>query len=45
MYTELKDGRYAKTYNKNGRVISEYISIEEYASALLPYIIHKNNLV
>lgn len=39
MYTELKDGRYAKTYNKNDKIMSEYISEEEYASALLHHII------
>ena len=34
MYTHLMDGRYAKTYHKDGQIKSEYITFEEYASAL-----------
>ncbi len=41
MYTELKSGKYSKTYNKNEKVISDYISKDEYAAALMNYILHK----
>jgi hypothetical protein len=43
MYTELKDGRYAKTYHKDKTVISEYITLEEYASALAHVTLRSNN--
>ena len=43
MYTELTEGRFAKTYDKNGQVISEYISKEEYASALAHLILRAKN--
>lgn len=43
MYTELTDGRYAKTYDKDNKVISEYISFEEYASALAHVTLQSKN--
>ena len=43
MYTELKDGRYAKTYHKDNTILSEYITLEEYASALAHVTLRGNN--
>lgn len=42
-YAELKDGRYAKTYMKNMTIETEFISMDEYASALMHMIIHNNS--
>lgn len=33
-YTEISDGRYAKTFVKNNIIDSEFITYEEYISAL-----------
>lgn len=43
MYTELTSGEYAKTYHKNNKTISEYISFEEYASALAHLMLRNKN--
>lgn len=42
MYTKLYEGRYAKTYMKEKRLISDIIDIHEYASALA-HVILKNS--
>jgi hypothetical protein len=45
MYCEVKTQRYTKTYNTtSGSIKSKYITIEEYASALLQHICIKNNI-
>lgn len=39
MYCELDDGRYTKTYKTNDLIQSEFISLQEYASALASMIL------
>jgi len=44
MYTHLKDGKHAMTYIHNDQITTTYISIDEYASALMTYILISKNL-
>jgi hypothetical protein len=41
-YTELSDGRYAKTFVKDGIIDNEFITYEEYISALAHIILRAN---
>lgn len=34
MFSELSDGRYAKTYLKNEKITIDFIDLQEYASAV-----------
>jgi hypothetical protein len=44
-YVELNDGRYSKTFMKNNEITTEYIDLQEYASALATTILRpsRNN--
>lgn len=44
MYCHLNDNTYTKTHTLNNKIISDHISIDEYAAALMDYITHGHNL-
>ena len=43
MYAQMESGKYYKVYVKNGDVVPEQITLEEYASALAHVILDENN--
>lgn len=43
MYAELHNGKYTKTYqNEKNEIVSDYITLEEYASALAHIMLREN---
>ena len=43
MYTELYNGKYTKTFqNEHGNIVSDFITIEEYAAALGHILLREN---
>jgi hypothetical protein len=43
MYAELHDGKYTKTFqNEHGNIVSDFITIEEYAAALGHILLREN---
>jgi len=42
MYSKHDNFTYAKTYKHNGNIVSDYISLEEYTSALASLILQTN---
>ena len=43
MYCHLQNDTYTKTHTLNQKVISDFISIDEYAAALLEYLTASHN--
>ena len=41
-YTELSDGTFAKTFMKNNEIETEFITYEEYSSALAHIMLRTN---
>ena len=43
MYAELHNGKYTKTFqNEHGNIVSDFITIEEYAAALGHILLREN---
>ena len=43
MYAELHNGKYTKTFqNEHGNIISDYITLDEYAAALGHILLREN---
>jgi hypothetical protein len=43
MYAELHNGKFTKTYIKEGEIVSDYITQEEYSSALAHIILRRKD--
>jgi hypothetical protein len=41
-YTKLTNGKFAKTYIKNDEIVTDYITYEEYSSALAHIMLRTN---